>query len=72
MFIGFALLLLLSLTYVVCFFIDCRQPPLNAKPGSYAGHVDVFEVTCKPEGNYSKKAFVVHWNDPKGMIFWVL
>jgi len=44
---------------------NCRRPPPNAKPSSYAGSVHVFQVTCKPAGNFSKKEFIVHWSMPE-------
>ena len=46
--------------------IDCF-PPLPF-PGNISV-AKVFHVACREAGNFSKKAFVVYWEEPKGMTY---
>ena len=50
-----------------CIFTDCRHPQPSFIPSLYAGYANVFNVNCRQSTDFTKKAFVVHWEQPKGI-----
>ena len=38
-------------------------------PKRYAGRARGVRVSCRLRGNYTTKAFVVHWDQPIGIVY---